>query len=285
MLRVKGKELRVKYRVKILIFLTFILPCTLSYADPEKTSIAQAEKLFLEGRYEKVIQEADRLIDSGSSRISELYYLKGLSLLKSDRFKEARINFEKIISKFPRSKRTFDSHIGIGDSYFLEGDMRLAIRAYQDILDRYPNDKNISVVYYKLGNCFKNIGSNDKAQECFGKVKELAPLSFEAKMTTDFVSRKIQQNKTNEYFSVQAGSFKNKKNAERLTYKLFKEGFDSFIEMPGNLTGDRLYKVKVGKFGSREEAGALASKLRNLGYATKLCIKDTCQRKEMFSSL
>ena len=268
---------------KILIFLIFILnftisPCCspISYAESGRSTLAKVERLFLEGRYEKVIQEIDFLIDSRSSQRDELYYIKGLSRLKLDRFKEAREDFERVISRFPRSRRVFDAYVGVGDSYFLEGNTNAAIRTYQDILNRYSHNVNISAVYYRLGNCFKNIGSYDNAKEHFDKVKGLSPLSFEARMAPGIASKKVQRSKADDYLSVQVGSFRNKKYAERLAHKLVKEGFDSFIEMPGNLTGDRLYRVKVGKFDSKERAEALASKLRSLGYDTKVCTNDLC---------
>lgn len=271
MVRVKGQAIRVKLLLFSLALSAFGFQLSPVHAEPGHASFAQAEKLFLEGRYEHVIYRVDELIASGSRQVDELLFLKGLAQLKSNLFKDARVSFRRVISKFPKSKRAFDAHIGVGDSYFLgSDDIDAAISAYQDILNRYPNDKNIPVVYYRMGNCFKKIGSNDKAAEYFNKVKTLAPLSFESRMIPGFVSSKVPQAASKGHFSVQVGSFKNKRNAEKLVSKLSKEGFDSFMEIPVS-SSDRLYRVKVGRLDSKKEAEVLASRLKARGYSTRIC--------------
>lgn len=264
-------------KLETLLFLIFIITCCrllvtdyYVYAEPEHTSFAQAEKLFLQGRYERVVLEADRLIDSNRDGRGEALYLKALSQLKSGIFKDARESFGELVLKFPKSKMAFDAYLGIGDAYFLGGGINAAINAYQDILNRYPNDKNISAVYYRMGNCFKKAGSDDKAEDCFNKVRRLAPLSFEARMIPGFVSSKVPQGASKGYFSVQVGCFKNRKNAEKFAAKLSKEGFDSFVETPRD-SSDKLYRVKVGRLDSKKEAEVLASKLKARGYSTKAC--------------
>ncbi len=259
--------------ISCLVSIALILCCALSYAESEKPTLAKVERLFLREHYDRVIQEADKLIDSRAHRLDEIYYLKALSQLKLKKFGDARDSFSAVVSKFQKSRRMVDSYIGIGDSYFLEGDIKLAINAYQDVLVKYPDDKNISIVYYKMGNCYKEIGSNDKAEEYLNKAKSLSPLSFEAKMTLDSGIRKVPRTEVNEYFSVQIGSFKNRRNAENLTSKLAKNGYESFMELPVG-SGDKLYRVKVGRLKSAQEAEILESRLRNLGYQTKICVKD-----------
>ena len=67
MASVKGKELKV-------VALAMIFTFTLSASHAE-SNISQLETLFLEGRYEKVVSEADRLIESKSYNKEEAYYL------------------------------------------------------------------------------------------------------------------------------------------------------------------------------------------------------------------
>lgn len=228
-----------KIRLFVLI-LVLVIQIGANAEGAGAVSYASVEKLFLKGDYARAAKGAEELIESSSAsrrEKEEAGYIKALSLLKTGRFKDARDSFKQFLSKYPKSKRAFDIEIGIGDTYLLEGDVDKAAKIYQDILARYPNDRNIVIVHHRLGDCHKRIGSNEK---------------------------------TMEYFSIQVGSFKNRRNAERYAAKLSGEGFDSFVETPA-ASGDELYRVKIGRYQSREEARDLESKLKERGYSTKIC--------------
>lgn len=214
-----------------------------AHAEPQKASFARAERLFLEGQYVDAASETGRLLAMRAPHRDEIYYLNGLSLLKLNRFKEARESFAKVISKYQISKRTFDAYMGIGDSYFLEGDMTKATRSYEEMIKRYPHDSNIILVRRRLDNC-----RSDTQQI-------------------------IKEPKASSSFSVQVGYFKNRSNAERQAKKLKRKDYDSYIDIYSD-SGSAFYRVKVGKFESNEEAQKLASELRDLGYSTKICTDD-----------
>ena len=209
---------------------------------------ASVEKLFLEGEYGKVVDEASRLIDSRAGKLDELYYLKGLSELKLNKFSDARNSFDKILSKYQHSKLTFDAYTGIGDSYFLEGNINEALRVYNEILVKFPNDKNLSVIQERIGNCRSKMGLPDKAK-------------IEVQIPHDSVEGRI---------SVQVGCFGSKGNAEKLNKKLANKGYESYLELPVS-PHDNLYRVRVGKFQSREAAESLANRLKRDGYSTTIC--------------
>ncbi|MFH0763981.1 MAG: tetratricopeptide repeat protein [Candidatus Omnitrophota bacterium] len=232
-----------------LCFLLFNFYFLLSaYAGPD---ITEAEKLFLEGRYENAASAARALIKSGPRKAYEVYYLKGLSELKLNKFGDARGSFRAIIDKYPGSPRVFDANVGIGDSYFLEGRKDGAAKIYNEILRNFPNDKNIVIVKSRIREC--DINASDEEQP-------------------GIMPRDVPRGESSGYASVQVGSFKNSRNADRLARKLSIEGFDSFIEVPAG-SGDRLYRVKAGKLQSKDSAEALASRLMAKGYNTKICLK------------
>ena len=231
-----------KIRLSALI-LALLIQVGANAEGASAVSYASVEKMFLKGDYAGAAKGAGELIESSSAsrrEKEEAGYIKALSLLKTGRFKDARDSFKQFLSEYPKSKRAFDIEIGIGDTYLLEGDVDKAAKIYQDILNRYPNDKNIIIVHHRLRDCHKQAGSDEKAMEYFS------------------------------YFSIQVGSFKNRRNAERYAAKLSGEGFDSFVETPA-ASGDELYRVKIGRYQSREEARDLESKLKERGYSTKIC--------------
>jgi len=209
-------SLKKKFYLLILAFGFSATLTTVTYAEGRGT--AYVDKLFLEGRYEKVIGEADKLIDAGTGRKDELYYLKGLSELKMNRFNRARQSFEYILSRYPGSKTAFDAAVGIGDTYFLEGNLESAVKAYNEVSKKFPRDSNIVIIRQRIENC-------------------------RAKPYSNITPRMIPKGESKDMAAVQMGCFKNKKNAERLCRKLAAEGRKSYVEMPEG--GDRLYRVKV----------------------------------------
>lgn len=228
-------------RVLIILILVFSFQL-LAYAD---TDISSVERLFLEGQYDKAERAAQSLIDQRSRQRYELYYLKGLSELKLNKLKEARESFGTIISKYPASNRIFDAHLGIGDSYMLEGNGQESAKIYNDIAIRFPKDKNIVLVKERL------------AMEAIPGNADLKP-------------NVIPRSESKGYISVQAGCFKNRRNAESLSKKLISRGYKSYVELPMG-SGDKLYRVKVGRLNSKEEADTIAAKLRRDGYKTTTC--------------
>ncbi|MFA5147318.1 MAG: SPOR domain-containing protein [Candidatus Omnitrophota bacterium] len=225
-------------------------------AYASEPSITRAEKFFLEGRYDRTISELDMLIDSRSSSRSEAYYLKGLALLKLKRFGEARENFFKVTSRFMSSRNVFDAYLGIGDSYFLEGNTEAAVQAYKDILKKYPGDKNISIVKGRLEDCYR------AAPQIAGNT----PPAVKAVSSSGVENR----------FSVQVGSFKKRTNAVRLADKLKAKGYDSYVETSAD-PSSTFYRVKVGRYVSGGEAKSAASRLKGLGYPTKICTDELCR--------
>ena len=268
--------------VMIMIFITFT---GRSYARATVESLSQVEKIFLQGKYDRVVSESSKLIDAGARGREELFYLKGLSQTQLARFREARQTFEYMVERYPKGKRVFDAYIGSGDAFFLEGKYAESISSYNDALSNFSDHKNASVGYYKIGSAYHKLGSEDKAKEYFDKVKNSSPLSFESKMIPKdlgsssgpigaaksfFKSGSSEESDAGGYFYVQAGYFKSRNNAEGLTEKLKRKGYDSCLSTKIK-NSSTFYKVEVGRFKTRREAEAEAAKLKSDGYKTRIC--------------
>lgn len=269
-----------KKLIFVLGFYLFTFNFFLAHAGSD---IAYVEKLFLQEKYEKAIRESGILIDARARQRDELYYIKGLAELKMGRFDPARDSFRRVISQYVRSKRMLDAYVGIGDAYLLEGDAGEAIRHYNEALDKFPDDTNISIVYYRMAEALKSSGSSEKAKQYFDKARAMSPFSFEAKspfscpvMDSAVKTKPSPSGESSAHISVQVGCFNNKRNAERLVKKLSREGYESYIPAPTG-SGDKLYRVKVGSSLSKDEASRLAAKLKRGGYNTKICADDICR--------
>jgi len=296
--KAKGKRQKYNSKLKILLLLSFVLNfyiftpafSFIAHARSGASSFARAEKLFLEGRYDSAIFETEALIEARSSQRDEIYYLKGLSELKLKRFKDTRQSFDYIRERYPSSKRVFDAYLGTGDAYLLEGDAGKALGVYNEMTNRFSGDRNIAVVYSRLGDCYTRLGLREKAEEYFDKAKKASPSSFEVKVgpTAENVpvfsrpaqpaamsgpkpkTEEMPRLESGEPISVQVGCFKYKRNAEKLSQRLVKAGYDSYVEIPVT-SHDKLYRVKVGHAKSKDEAEALAARLKKAGYNTKIC--------------
>lgn len=240
------------------------------YAD---TDIAVVEKPFLEGRYDRAEYEAKRLIDERARQRDEVYYLKGLSELKLGKFNQARESFQVIISKYRKSNRVFDAYAGIGDSYLLEGNIEAAMKTYNEIKEKFPSDKNITLIDSRLSECRKKAGTVPVAPA----PSPITENKVEAPQAEKIVPAGVVQDETPKVnISVQVGCFKNKRNADKLSSKLAASGYKSYVEVPVD-AGDKLYRVKVGHPQSKGDAESLAAKLNREGYRTKICDDSSCQ--------
>ena len=276
---------RALYIAAVIIILATIFTGR-AYARANVESLPQVEKIFMQGKYDRVVSESSKLIDAGARGREELFYLKGLSQMQLARFRDARRTFEYMVERYPKGKRAFDGYIGIGDAFFLEGRYAESISSYNDALSNFPDHKNAPTCYYKIGSAYHRLGSEEKAKEYFDKVKNCSPLSFESRMIPEdlgsspaaiggavnsfFKPGPSEESDAGSYFYVQAGYFKSRNNAEGLTEKLKRKGYDSYLaaQIKNNST---FYKVKVGRFKTRSEAEAQAKKLKSDGYMIRVC--------------
>ena len=278
---------RCSFSIAAIVIMLFIFFTGTSYAGTTVENLSQVEKIFMQGKHDRVVSESSKLIDAGAHGREELFYLKGLSQIQLARFKEARQTFEYMIERYPKGKRGFDGYIGIGDAFFLEEKYAESISGYNNALTNYPDHKNASIGYYKIGSAYHRLGSEEKAREYFDKVKNGSPLSFESKMIPKdlsspfarssraavkpfFKSDSLEESDAGGYFYVQAGYFKSKNNAEGLAEKLKRKGYESYLSTQIR-SGAAFYRVKVGRFNTKSEAEALSDKLRSDGYKTKVC--------------
>lgn len=256
----------------LLLAVSFSAPAAMA-----STSAERAEELFLEGKYDKAVVEADKAIDSDSGKRYELYYLKGLSKIKLGKFADARKDFEYIIDKYPRCGRALDSYIGIGDAYFLEGNTQGALRSYREAADKFADDKNITVVRQRITDCMARVGTPEKQKEYQTPgpaEKPKGSVNFTPKKKSyvpiDPPVQEIMSRDSSGQFCVQVGSFKSKSNASKLASKLSARRYEARVESPLGIS-DKLYRVKVGRILSKEDAQKLAVKLKREGYPTRIC--------------
>ena len=226
------------------------------------TALKRAEQAFLKGDYQEVIVIGDGYLSRSTESDDELQHLMGRALLKLKRFNEARNRFSRVINDSKSDKFLDEAYIGLADSYYLEGDYKKAKEHYEKIMRYFPDLDDMPIVYYRLGKCSAKLGENSASKGYYDKLIRFYPDSLETKLLgggkTDFV-----------IYSVQVGSFKKWKNAERLCDELKNKGFDANIYTA--ILGDsRFYRVRVGQHERLSDVEDMARTLRNSGYSTKI---------------
>jgi len=197
--------------------------------------------------------------------------------------------------------------LGIGDSYFLEGSYDKAYGVYNQILAQYPESQITPMVYYRLGQSLSKMDRDQEAKYYMDKVPREFPFSFEARLSTVFFNPPqkspvfkpgmnacllskgegaptLRQGGStegnscgtkaavnNDYYNVQLGCFNKKDNADQACEKLVKEGFDAYVLDSGNNDNGPRFRVRAGRFHSKEEAKELEKRLKRAGYFTKIC--------------
>lgn len=128
----------------------------------------------------------------------EQRYKYALSLLVEQKYINAVKEFEAIIKTDPQSEYAEVSQINIGWAYFLNGDYKRALKAYEKVLQKYPGTRRTSEVLereYQLG--IAQMDFNEEAAiGVFEKIIEkhhLGPLAPDAQVKIADCYFKLEQ--------------------------------------------------------------------------------------------
>lgn len=228
--------------------------------------LEQTRYYFLHGDYADCIREGEKVM-AGAQRttkgIDELYYLLGLSYLKDGNYLRASDIFEIILNECGDSRYQGEAKLGIGDSFFLQGDYTKAKQFYEKMLGDPLTAAYKPAVYYRLALIATKANDKEEAKRYAGLLKEEFPLSLEARLNGEFCSL------VDCYYTVQVGSFASQENAQHLMRELINKGFTAYVEEAG-AQHKATFRVRVGKLSTQEEARNLRDKLSSQGYPTKI---------------
>lgn len=244
-------------------FLSLILFCWA--AQGYCLDLSSLKTKMLMGDYKAALAEGEKLI-AKDPHSPELYYLLGLCYLKEGNYLRSSDIFEIIIKEFNGTTFKEEAQMGLGDTYFLRGDLQKAEISYQDVINKNPESKLKAQIYYRLSEVAFKKGDSVLGQEYLGKIKNSSPYNLEVKQELP----SLPNNDSAFYYTVQVGSFSKDLNARNVTEKLVSSGYPAFIEEFQSAIS-KTYRVKVGKFVTLKEAEELSKKLTQEGYPTKIC--------------
>jgi len=248
--------------LSVIFWLAFAIGILPAFAlDLDKVKI-----LFLRGDYKSAIIEGEKLMASAGeeSGVDELYYILGLCYLEDGNYLRASDIFEIILNEYRDSRFTDEARLGLGDTYFLRGDMARAEECFRELV---RSDSGLKAQgYYRLSQvAFKN-GNTQAAKDYLEKLKQDSPQNIELIRDKDLLPG---LGASEFYYTVQVGSFSKAVNARNLTEKLNRNGYPAYMEETSS--GQKpVYRVRVGKLHTRIEAVELQKKLAQEGYPTRI---------------
>ncbi|MFA5276677.1 MAG: SPOR domain-containing protein [Candidatus Omnitrophota bacterium] len=238
---------------------------TLSFAQ----DIDRLKACFLKGDYHCAIIEGERALGNNIDKqhSDELYYFLGLSYLKAGNYLRASDIFAIVINEFKESPFKDDAALGLGDTYFLQGNLDKAGDYYSDLLKNNPQSKLKAQLYYRLSRIAFGKGDAVSGQAYADKLALEFPLNPEGLANNDIFP---QTGKVGFFYSVQVGSFSSGANAGNLSSILTNKGYPAFVEEGSSKGNEKIYRVKVGRFSNRQEAALINDKLIQEGYPTRI---------------
>ncbi|VAX22769.1 hypothetical protein MNBD_IGNAVI01-2888 [hydrothermal vent metagenome] len=182
----------------------------------------------------------------------------------------ARTKLGTLLGKYPD-----DTSVKFLDAVLTEDGVE-AMNKYTQIFTQHPKNQYADAALYRTFSYYYSLGVYKKADGLLSKLKNDYPNSpyikaadrtlpsedvyYKSKEEYEPVSKPIREVVAEKQYSIQAGAFLNKTNAENLKKKFEKNGLYSSI-FSKEVGGSLLNVVIVGKFANREEAKKQLSKI------------------------
>jgi tetratricopeptide (TPR) repeat protein len=175
----------------------------------------------------------------------------------------ARTKLGTLLGKFPS-----DPSVNFLDAVLTEDGVK-AVNKYTQIFNQYPHNQYADAALYRTFSYYYSLGVYKKADGLLSKLKNDYPNSpyikaadrtlpsediyYKSKEANEPESKPIREIVAEKQYSIQAGAFLNKTNAENLKKKFENDELFSSI-FSKEVGGSLLNVVIVGKFAKREEA-------------------------------
>jgi len=226
---------------------------------PSQTLFFAGYRSFQAGDYGTADRRLSEVITRNptSWALSEVHYLRGLARLKLGRRAEAKEDFRKGAALYGRELTQVYSAVALANLAYEEGNDATAAYLYRQAVEHGDKHLPMDAMLYRLAVSLQRLGRWAEADDVLARLlSEHRDSSLIAYARTRFRARG---------FTVQAGAFADRTNAESLAAKLRRDGFQVRLPPP---SGDKmLHAVCVGRFQTYAEAAHAAESLRDKGYS------------------
>jgi tol-pal system protein YbgF len=104
-------------------------------------------------------------------------YRAALHLVRERRFEDAALALSKFVSDNPKHALVDRAMYWLAEVRYATRDYREALAGFEKVLERFPNSEKAPDTLYKLGMCWRRLGSEDKARSYFRRLRTEFPNS------------------------------------------------------------------------------------------------------------
>jgi tol-pal system protein YbgF len=116
-------------------------------------------------------------------------YTAAIDQFRRGAYGTARSGFEEFLVAYPADELAPDAQYYLAETYREEGDLDLAIREYNRVIELYPNSRAAPTALYKAGLLQEQRGNRDSACQYFQRVLAGYPRSDESQLARDQAER------------------------------------------------------------------------------------------------
>ena len=109
-----------------------------------------------------------------SDQAQELYD-RGYTLYHQTRYVDAESGFRRFLQSYPRNDLSDNAQYWIGECRYARGDIRGALAAFQETVERYPDGNKVPDAILKLAGCLEELGAEEAAQARYDEVMRRFP--------------------------------------------------------------------------------------------------------------
>ncbi|MGR8921603.1 MAG: tol-pal system protein YbgF, partial [Gammaproteobacteria bacterium] len=164
---------------------TIIEPGAAAAAPPALALAPQPGALVVE-QPQPSIRPQTPTIDSAES---EAAYREAFKLLKAGQYEESIAGFNAYLEQYPASQYADNAQYWLGEAEYVMRRFDAAIGEYQKLIDRYPNSKKRSHAMLKIAYSYDELGMTDQAVGVLGDLKTRFAGSAAARLADERLER------------------------------------------------------------------------------------------------
>jgi tetratricopeptide (TPR) repeat protein len=242
------------------IFIVLLIPLSFLTAQ----DIDEAIRLFNTSQFDKAQELFIEIIkDETNPRITEAYYYLGRLSIRQD---TAIMYYNKVINSYPQSRYADIAHLEIAKSNIARKKYKNSIVTLNELLRKYPDTEHRDEVLFWLGVSYISTGMEEQGIAMLKDLRSTFPQSVWSERALTIIPGNGPDTPppSEEYYTVQVGSYRNKSNADNYAAQLREKGYEVQV-VEALVKGNTYWRVWVGKYPSIEEAKAFSLTLESAG--------------------